>query len=279
MNKLGTNRKLLAIIIPVIVLLAGIGLFWWTHREPSTILYRDQELEVKRDVPRSKYDPDRFQMELSTGRLSYEKGEKKARLGIDVSYYQQEIDWEAVARDGVEFAIIRLGYRGYGNGALKVDARFEENYHGATQAGLEVGVYFFSQAITPWEAEEEASFLLHALKGRALDYPVIYDWEHIKPGENARTDHMTGPQITACATAFARQVEQGGYEPMIYFNPEMGYLSYDLSQLKDYPFWLARYGTQPDFYYDFDLWQFTHTGTVDGIEGDVDINLDMRPIK
>lgn len=262
----------------LLAVLLLVGVLFWRWRTPSTILYRDRELAVQREVPRSHYKAEHFLMD-EQGRMSYKNLHGEARLGIDVSYYQEDIDWEAVAADGVEFAIIRVGYRGYGSGAIKLDQRFEENLQEAKAAGLEVGVYFFSQAITPQEAVEEADFVLAVLAGRELEYPVVFDWEWIEPGKNARTDHMTGQTMTECAAAFAQRIEAGGYEPMIYFNTDMGYLDYELAQLKEWPFWLARYSTQPDFYYDFDLWQFSHTSQVAGIEGNVDLNLDLRTVK
>lgn len=264
------------LILLAVLLLAGV--LFWRWRTPSTILYRDRELTVQREVPRSRYKEDHFLMD-EQGRMSYKNLHGEARLGIDVSYYQEDIDWKAVADDGVEFAIIRVGYRGYGSGAIKLDQRFEENLQEAKAAGLEVGVYFFSQAITPQEAVEEADFVLAVLAGRELEYPIVFDWEWIEPGKNARTDHMTGQTMTECAAAFAQRIEAEGYAPMIYFNTDMGYLDYELAQLKDWPFWLARYSTQPDFYYDFDLWQFSHTGQVAGIQGNVDLNLDLRTVK
>lgn len=269
----GWKLPLLALLV---VLLAGAAAWYWW--KPDTILYRDRELKAQRGVPRSKYRVEHF-IPDERGRLSYEHGGKKARLGIDVSYYQGEIDWQAVAADGVEFAMIRLGYRGYGSGAIAEDERFEEYFRGAREAGLELGVYFFSQAVTVQEAQEEADFVLRLLDGRELQYPVVFDWERISPGREARTDGLDGETMTQCAAAFAQRIQDGGYQPMLYFNRDMGYLDYDLKELKRWPFWLARYDVTPDFYYDYDLWQFSHTGRVAGIEKDVDLNLDLRPAK
>lgn len=147
------------------------------------------------------------------------------------------------------------------------------------EAGLAVGVYFFSQAVSVEEAVEEADFVLELLNGRPLDYPIIFDWETIPPSRDPRTFYVTEEEVTACALAFANRIEEAGYQPMLYFNPEMGYLAYDLSQLDHIPFWLARYENTPDFYYDYDLWQFTHQGTVAGVEGHADLNLDLRTLK
>ena len=272
-KKAGKGR-FFAIAAALAVLLGGV--LWWHFRTPSTIQFRDHVLEVKKDVPKSHYLPENFRVD-DGGRVTYDHLGIKARFGVDVSYYQENVDWEAAVQDGVEFAIVRAGFRGYESGVVQEDVRFEENMRGAQDAGLPVGVYFFSQATTPEEAEEEAEFVLDLLDGRELQYPVVFDWETIGRGKPARTDLMTGEEITDCAQAFCARIRKGGYEPMVYFNPELGYLGYDLSRLKGIPFWLARYESLPDFYYDYDLWQYSHTGTVDGIKGRVDMILDMKP--
>ena len=138
-----------------------------------------------------------------------------------------------------------------------------------------MGVYFFSQATSPEEAREEAEFVLSALEGYDLTYPVAFDWETVS-SQDARTRGMGGEAITQCALAFCDRVREAGYEPAVYFNQHLGYLYYDLRALTEYPIWLAEYDGTPDFYYHFDLWQYTHTGEVDGIQGDVDLNLDLR---
>ena len=106
---------------------------------------------------------------------------------------------------------------------------------------------------------------------------MVFDWEPITPGNGARTDGLDGQTLTQCAVSFCRTIQEGGYEPMVYFNQAQGYLTYDLTQLDQWPFWLAEYDQIPGFYYHFDFWQYTHTGTVAGIQGEVDWNLDLRP--
>ena len=275
----GPGPALLA--LGVILLLLAV-VFWSKGQEeptpqppaPATFQYRDRTMTALEGVPVNGYDPAGF-LPDGTGRITY----PGARQGIDVSVYQKEIDWQAAAGDGVDFAIIRLGYRGYTEGGLNLDSRFEENYAGARNAGVEVGVYFFSQATTPEEAEAEAEFVLAALEGRPLDYPVVFDWEFIAPGKGARTDSMDGETLTRCVRAFCDRIALGGYRPMVYFNQDLAYLTLDLGELADIPFWLAEYDDSPDFYYHFDLWQYTHTGTAAGIEGAVDWNLDLRSVK
>ena len=270
------RRWLLWAVILVILAAGGLRLYR-ISQQPVTFLYRDMTLEALKGVPVNQLEPEGFSTSAS-GRVEYARDGRQAKTGIDVSFYQQEVDWQAVAGDGIDFAILRLGYRGYTQGGLNVDACFEANLQGAREAGLEVGVYFFSQALTPEEAEEEARFVLDTLAGRALDYPVFFDWEFITHDSQARTHNMDGETLTQCALAFCRTIQAGGSAPAVYCNRDMGYLYFDLSQLSQYPFWLADYDSAPDFYYRFHLWQYSHTGTVAGIEGNVDLNLDFTPV-
>ena len=198
-------------------------------------------------------------------------------LGVDVSSYQGSVDWEKAAEDGIDFAMIRVGYRGYGQeGKLMEDTVFRDNLQGALDAGLEVGVYFFSQAITEEEAREEADFVLELIDGYDLTYPVVFDWENITY-DTARTDGIDSQTLTALADAFCRRVEEAGYQPMIYFNQYLAYLMYDLEGITQWPFWLAEYNETPGFYYTFQMWQYTDAGQVDGIQGEVDLNLRLMP--
>ena len=242
--------------------------------EPVTFRFGDRTLTPLEGMPLNPYDRAAFSAD-GEGRVSYEKAGTRARLGIDVSSHQEEIDWPAVAADGIDFAMIRLGRRGYTEGGLYMDRTFEQNLQGAMDAGLDTGVYFFSQAISPQEAEEEADYIVEALAGRELAYPIAFDWEPIAE-EQSRTKNLDGEILTRCAAAFCARVEAAGYEAAVYFNQSQGYLHYDLRELTDYGLWLAEYDGKPDFYYHFDLWQYTHTGRVDGIKGDVDLDLDLR---
>lgn len=241
------------------------------QEEPVTFRFGDMVLTPVEGMPLNPYDQDAFGLD-EKGRVTYEKNGVQAKAGIDVSTHQKDIDWQAVAADGVEFAILRLGLRGYTEGGLFLDETFAQNLQGALDAGLEVGVYFFSQAVTPQEAEEEADYVLDILDGQELTFPVAFDWESI-PGDEARTDGLDGETLTRCAAAFCRRVEAAGYRPAVYFNQTQGYLRYDLRELTDFELWLAEYDAVPDFYYHFDLWQYAHTGRVDGIRGDVDLDL------
>lgn len=193
------------------------------------------------------------------------------RRGIDVSEHQEQIDWQQVRSAGFDFALIRIGYRGYSVGQIHADERARENLAGARAAGLDVGVYFYAQAISAQEAAEEAAWCLDFLQGEQLDLPVVYDWEWA--GHGTRTGTMDREAVTACFQTFCTAIEENGYQAMIYFNTHVSQDLLDLEALAEYPFWLAQYREQMDFPHRVALWQYTETGSVPGIEGNVDIDL------
>ena len=193
-------------------------------------------------------------------------------IGIDVSVYQQSIDWEQVRAAGVAFVFIRVGGRGYGEeGRLYTDSRAQEHYAGAKAAGLRVGAYFFSQATTVEEAVEEAQFALEQVKDWELDLPMVYDWEYVS--QTARTANVDARTLTNCTLAFCRQIEQAGLQAMVYFNWKQSQDLLYMEELTDYPFWLAYYSQEMTYPFRVDFWQYTCTGSVPGIEGNVDINI------
>ena len=192
-------------------------------------------------------------------------------LGIDVSEWQDEIDWQQVKTAGVEFAMIRVGWRGSEQGVLVEDICAQANYAGATAAGIKVGAYFFSQAISVEEATEEANYMLNLIKDWNVEMPVVFDWEYID--ETSRTAKVDPRTLTDCTKAFCDTVAKAGYQPMVYFNMNHSYDKIYIRELTDYPFWLARYDTVLNYPYKIDMWQYTETGSVPGISTNVDINL------
>lgn len=193
-------------------------------------------------------------------------------LGIDVSYWQGDaIDWQQVKDAGVEFAMIRAGWRGSEQGVLAEDDYVQTNYAGATAAGIQVGAYFFSQAVSVAEAVEEANFLLNIIKDWNVSMPVVYDWEFVSG--DSRTGNVDARTLTDCTKAFCDTVAAAGYKPMIYFNADQSFNRLYLRELTQYGFWLAQYDTVLNYPYKIDMWQYTETGTVPGISGNVDINL------
>ena len=193
--------------------------------------------------------------------------------GIDVSAFQGKIDWEKVKASGIEFAIIRLGYRGYGSGKLVEDEYAVKNLEGAREAGLKVGAYFFSQALSIRETDEEIAYMLKILDGFQLDMPIILDWEI--PTNDARTIYMDARTLTDIQLHFCGQMRNRGFQPMIYFNWHQSEKLYYLSELEEYPFWLALYQDRMTYPWKVEMWQWTANGKVPGINGPVDINVYM----
>lgn len=203
----------------------------------------------------------------------YENGEKISHLGIDLSEFQGDVDFAAMKEAGVEFVMLRIGGRYYGDdGVLYEDKSFDTNYEKAKAAGLKVGAYFFSQAVSASDSSQEAKFALEKLNGRKLDYPIAIDWENIAE-DTARTDNVTGDQLTEIAETFCDTVEAAGYKSIVYSNTQQMFIMYDFETMKDYDFWLADYREFPTMYYQFDMWQYSIEGTIPGVEGTVDMNI------
>lgn len=198
----------------------------------------------------------------------------ESRVGIDVSTFQGDIDWQKVKEAGITFAIIRVGGRGYGEaGTLYADKRAQENYKGAKEAGLDIGAYFFSQAVNEKEAVEEAEYVLEQVKDWTLTMPVVFDWEYM--GEQARTAYVEPRTLTDCMNAFAQRIRQAGLAPMIYVNMDQAYDSFYIEDIEDAALWLAMYDGWKENSHKVELWQYTNTGSVPGISGNVDINLQL----
>lgn len=202
-------------------------------------------------------------------------GEVVSKKGIDVSRYQEEIDWEKVAGDGVEYAFIRLGIRGATEGKLAIDVAYEKNMEGALANDIDVGVYFFTQALNAQEAVEEAEFVLENLEDYEISYPIVLDVEEVTT-KNPRTKELTKEDRTEACIAFCERVKEAGYTPMIYGNLKTFLLMLDMEKLEEYEKWFAYYRTPLYFPYEFSVWQYTSTGKVDGISTDVDLNVSMK---
>lgn len=226
-------------------------------------------LGLRHNLPESDYQMKNLTEE--DGRLYYDDDDYRSVTGIDVSYYQKDIDWEKVAGDGIEFAMIRLGYRGSEEGQLHLDSRYRENLRGAKKAGLAVGVYFFSQAVTTDEAVEEAKYVIRRIRGKGIKLPVVFDMEPVAGSD--RISHLTAREKTEIADAFCQIIERNGFTAMVYGNPSWLYNDVELSYLTEYPLWLAHYTDATDYPYRFSMWQYTEQGRVQGIETDVDINI------
>ena len=205
------------------------------------------------------------------------------RKGFDVSEFQYSIDWTKVPADEFDYVYLRIGRRGSTEGGLFDDIYFSSNYTGARSRGLEVGVYFFSQAVTVTEAIEEANWVIDRLKsgGYSVDLPIAFDWEEQK-SEDSRTLDLSGTTVTDCAVAFCQTVKNAGYDAAVYFNRIPGYYTFDVSRLQDYTIWFALPCTPPDvtfpsFYYHIDMWQYCTTAVLPGIPTETDLNYTFVP--
>lgn len=252
-----TGRIMLLVVLAVMLLATAVTLLHTLRSNGSASL---------RPNP---YGPEDFA--VRNGYMTCLAGE--SWLGVDVSRHQGDIRWEEVADSGVRFAMIRLGHRTVSDGRLYRDDRWKENFAGAREAGLQLGVYFYSQAISVEEAREEAAFVLDALKGRKLEFPVVFDWEVYS--ESGRNVDISPETANACAMAFCEEIARAGYRPMIYFNLDLANRFWDLQALQrqGYSFWLAMYRSTMDWPYETQMWQYTETGRVDGIDTFVDLNL------
>ena len=252
-----------------------------TRAEITTIIWRMYHLDVTEGTFRHSnywvepfgadqvapfgYDTAQFTLD-ENGFVTYGDDPEAYEVGVDVSEHQGEIDWQAVAEAGIDFAIIRIGGRLMQSGTIFEDKYFRANLEGAKAAGLKVGVYFFSQALNAQEGLEEAEFVLGLLDGV----------EHLG-GNTARTYGVEPAEITAGIDAFCARVEEAGYRGMLYFNAYCGYIKMDLRELTDYDFWYAQYSDVPSYRYHFQMWQYSSSGQVDGIDSDVDLNLCLTP--
>ena len=196
---------------------------------------------------------------------------ENVKKGIDVSKWNETIDWEAVKEDGVEFAIIRCGYRGSLSGSLILDPMYEQNIRGAIDADIPVGVYFFTQAVNEVEAVEEASMVISLIRQYDVDYPVFLDSE--SAGGNGRADDLNAEDRTRIHKAFLETIANAGYATGIYASANWLNERVDMTELSDYHTWLAEYAEVPSYDGYYHMWQYTSKGSIDGISTNVDLNL------
>lgn len=238
-------------------------------------IYGDFSAEPLEGVPLNTLDWENLELGEDNRYTYYENGEAVSKTGIDVSYHQGDIDWERVAADGIDFAMIRIGYRGYEKGIMHRDELSESYISGAQAAGIDVGVYFYSQAVSEAEAREEAVYVCELIKNSEIKYPVVFDWE-LPDDSEARTLGTTTETLNKCAAAFCQEITDRGYTAMLYSNLKMALTKYDMQTLSAYDFWYVEYkdGHNPPSYpYELQMWQYASDGRVDGIDGYVDMNI------
>lgn len=210
----------------------------------------------------------------SNGRYHYTlDGQEVSRSGIDVSEHQGVIDWPAVKADGIEFAYIRIGYRGSDTGVVLGDARFRTNLREAQAAGIDVGVYFYSEAISVEEARAEAAFVLQELGTASLTYPVAFDYEPTG-NDSDRIASLPDDEMNAIAEAFCEAIEAGGRTAVVYGNAS-DLARMQAQSLSHFGYWYASYTARPIVDLAFGIWQYSSRGSVAGIDVPVDMDIDL----
>ena len=250
-----------------LILLIVAGLSFLVIR--GIIQYR-RNASIEEDIeylPGHGYD---FSHLKTEGHYTYEDSRFSSSFGIDVSEHQGDIDFEKVKKAGVEFVFLRAGWRGAVTGLLNVDKRFEEYYKQASEAGLKIGFYFFSQAVDEREAVEEADFLVSLIKGKHFDLPLAYDYENFPDGRIEELDRETR---TKNAIAFLDRIRMHNYASLLYTNLNWMRVHYDVEQLLDYDIWFAQYYDLPQYPHPFLIWQYSEEGQIDGIKEPVDLNI------
>lgn len=251
---------------------------YWDYVRAAYVLIGEapdyEYYKIASGVPRNDYEPDNFFMDENDDFMYYHDGDAKkvSHVAVDVSSYQADIDWTAVKEAGVDVAVIRAGYRGYGTGAIVTDDSFEDHIEGALDAGLEVGVYFFTQAVNYDEGVEEAKYTLDLIEEYDVKGPVIIDTE-IMPADDARTKDLDVDSRTDAVVGFCETVKAAGYEPMVYSNRNWFVQELDMGRVGNYKLWLAHYSNQPDFPYLYTAWQYTSEGSIKGNNIDFDLNV------
>lgn len=247
------------------------------EEKPSVVnVYVPERARAYGTIPVNSYKTENFR--LDNGFMAYfdDEGNKISHLGIDMSYHQQMVDWEELAASGCEFVMLRCGYRGYTEGGLIEDEKFEEYAQAANDAGIPLGVYFFTQAITVEEAEAEADFVLSLIERYKISYPVALDTEFVSDKEaRTRMAEISDELRSEMCIAFCSKIKEAGYYPIIYASENWMRRNMNLDMLQEYDFWAPQYLEENDFMYDFTIWQYTESGFIPGVDGEVDLNISM----
>ena len=246
-----------------------------TVQEVTNVYFPERKI-VQGNILQNSYNRDGFR--IDEGFMAYfnEEGEKISHLGVDVSYHQQSIDFEQLKTTPVEFMMVRCGYRGYTEGGLIQDEKFEEYAQACNDNDIPLGVYFFTQAVTEEEALAEADYVINLISKYKISYPVALDTEYVQDKE-ARTNkaELSREELSRICIAFCERIKEAGYYPIIYASENWMRRSLDLTMLTDYDFWAPQYLEENDFLYDFTIWQYTEHGSIAGISEDVDLNISM----
>lgn len=224
-------------------------------------------------LPKNNYDFTNLSESANLRRYT-DGGKKISFVGVDISRHNENVNFRSIKSAGIDYVMIRLGARGYSTGQISLDDNFVENMDAAIEAGLDIGVYFYSQAINQEEAIQEANFVIQNLAPykEHINYPVAFDMENVA-NDKARIDGLSRDDKTSIAAAFLNGVQAAGYIPMLYGNKEWLIKNVDLAKLQDFDVWLSQDSDIPDYPYQYTMWQYTTTGVLNGVTGDANLNI------
>lgn len=231
-------------------------------------------VDLSDDIARNKYDLSKLAYEKSVMNY-YEDGKVVSKCGVDLSANQGDVDFDKLKNAGCDFVMIKVGSRGYSSGKIVMDANYQDNLEAAKRAGLDIGVYFCSQAVTKAEARDEADELLGAISGYKIKYPVVFVMENVE-GDMARIEALDMADRTQIAKAFLNRVKDAGYKPMIYGDKEWLLTMVDMEALQGYDVWYAQDSDKPDYPYEFTMWQYDSDAKIKGITGDAAMTVSFK---
>ncbi len=241
-----------------------------------TNVYIPARERILGQIPVNSYKLENFY--IDDGYMAYhdDEGNKLSRLGVDLSYHQEHVDFAALKESGVEFVMLRCGYRGYSEGGLVKDEKFDEYARACNEYGIPLGVYFFTQAVSVEEAVREAEFTIDLIRDYDISYPVAFDTEYVSD-KGARTNltEIEEDLRSDMCIAFCEKIREAGYYPMIYASENWIRRDLDYEKLQDYDFWAPQYLEENDFMYDFTIWQYTERGFIKGVDEEVDLDISM----
>lgn len=245
-------------------------------KQKVTNVYVPARERILGQIPINSYNTENFY--IDDGFMAYhdDEGNKLSHLGVDLSYHQENVNWDELAASGIEFVMLRCGYRGYSEGGLVKDEKFDEYARACNERDIPLGVYFFTQAVSVEEAEREAEFTLELIKDYKISYPVAIDTEYVSDKE-ARTnlEEIDEDLRSKMCIAFCEKIKEAGYYPMIYASENWIRRELDFEALQDYDFWAPQYLEENDFMYDFTIWQYTERGFIKGVDEQVDLDISM----
>jgi GH25 family lysozyme M1 (1,4-beta-N-acetylmuramidase) len=202
-------------------------------------------------------------------------GKVVSKCGVDISANSGDVDFSKLKSAGVDFVMIKIGARGYSSGNIVMDANYEDNLAAAKKAGLDIGVYFCSQAVSKSEAKEEADVVLDAIEKYTIKYPVAYVMENVTD-DMARIEALDSSDKTQMAKSFMDRIENSGYKSMLYGDLEWLMTNVDMSKLSDYDVWYAQESSKPDYPYEFTMWQYSSSATIKGMDSKATMILSFK---